>query len=68
MNQAGVDSNFSPARKAALLKEEATGAPAGALVLPAGRRLLDQRSDSNATWRAGTLEMPPNSGLLLLLG
>ena len=40
----------------------------GALVLPAGRRLLDQRSDSNATWRAGTLEMPPNSGLLLLLG
>ena len=40
----------------------------GALVLPAGQRLLDQRSDSNATWRAGTLEMPPNSGLLLLLG
>ena len=40
----------------------------GALELPAGRPLLDQRSDSGATWRAGTLEMPPNSGLLLLLG
>ena len=27
MNQVGVDANFSPARKAALLKEEATGHP-----------------------------------------
>ena len=34
MNQVGVDTNFSPARSAALLKAEATGAPAGAMVLP----------------------------------
>lgn len=40
----------------------------GALELPAGRPLLDQRSDSGAKWHDGTLEMPPNSGLLLLLG
>ena len=37
MNQVGVDTNFSPARSAALLKAEATGAPAGAMVLPDGR-------------------------------
>lgn len=36
MNQAGVNSNLSPARSAALLKEEATGGPAGAIVLPDG--------------------------------
>ena len=36
MNQVGVDTNFSPARSAALLKAEATGAPAGAMVLPDG--------------------------------
>lgn len=36
MNQAGVTSSFSPARTAALLKEETTGAPAGAIVLPNG--------------------------------
>ncbi|HIS39723.1 MAG TPA: DUF1846 domain-containing protein [Candidatus Aphodovivens avistercoris] len=36
MNQAGVDANYSPARSAALLKEETTGGPAGAMVLPDG--------------------------------
>ncbi len=36
MTQAGVDANFSPARGAALAKEEITGAPAGAMVLPDG--------------------------------
>ena len=45
MNQAGVDSNFSPARKAALLKEEATGAPAGAMVLPDGRVVTGKTSN-----------------------
>ncbi len=37
MNQAGITANLSPARSAALLKEETTGAPAGAMVLPDGR-------------------------------
>ena len=37
MNRAGVTTNLSPARSAALLKEETTGAPAGAMVLPDGR-------------------------------
>ena len=36
MNQVGVNSNLSPARSAALLKEESTGGPAGAMVLPDG--------------------------------
>lgn len=36
MNRAGVSANHSPARSAALLKEEMTGAPAGAMVLPNG--------------------------------
>ncbi len=36
MNRAGVTTNLSPARSAALLKEETTGAPAGAMVLPDG--------------------------------
>ncbi len=36
MSQAGVTPNYSPARSAALLKEEMTGAPAGAMVLPDG--------------------------------
>lgn len=36
MNQAGVTPSLSPARSAALLKEETTGAPAGAMVLPNG--------------------------------
>ncbi|MBT1161304.1 DUF1846 domain-containing protein [Bifidobacterium sp. SO1] len=37
MQRAGVDENLSPARAAALRKEELTGAPAGAMVLPDGR-------------------------------
>ena len=45
MNQVGVDPNFSPARKAALLKEEATGAPAGAMVLPDGRVVTGKTSN-----------------------
>lgn len=45
MNQVGVDANFSPARKAALLKEEATGAPAGAMVLPDGRVVTGKTSN-----------------------
>ncbi|WP_165050551.1 MULTISPECIES: DUF1846 domain-containing protein [unclassified Adlercreutzia] len=36
MNQAGINANLSPARSAALLKEETTGGPAGAMVLPDG--------------------------------
>ncbi len=36
MNRAGITANLSPARSAALLKEEMTGAPAGAMVLPDG--------------------------------
>ncbi|MBO4365119.1 MAG: DUF1846 family protein, partial [Eggerthellaceae bacterium] len=36
MKQAGVTSNLSPARSAALLKEEATGGPVGAMVMPDG--------------------------------
>ena len=45
MNQAGVTPNFSPARSAALLKEETTGAPAGAMVLPDGRVITGKTSD-----------------------
>jgi len=37
MNKAAITPNLSPARSAALLKEETTGAPAGAMVLPDGR-------------------------------
>lgn len=37
MKRAGVDENRSPAHQAALDKETATGAPAGAMVLPDGR-------------------------------
>ncbi|HIR90213.1 MAG TPA: DUF1846 domain-containing protein [Candidatus Limicola stercorigallinarum] len=36
MKKAGVTKDFSPARSAALLKEETTGAPVGAMVLPDG--------------------------------
>ncbi|OUP08637.1 DUF1846 domain-containing protein [Collinsella sp. An2] len=36
MKKAGVSKDFSPARSAALLKEETTGAPVGAMVLPDG--------------------------------
>ena len=45
MNQAGVDINYSPARNAALRKEETTGSPAGALVLPDGNVVTGKTSD-----------------------
>ena len=45
MNQAGVDINYSPARTAALLKEETTGAPAGAMVLPDGTVVTGKTSN-----------------------
>lgn len=45
MNQAGVNANLSPARSVALLKEETTGAPAGAMVLPDGRIVTGKTSD-----------------------
>ncbi|MBQ3106612.1 MAG: DUF1846 family protein, partial [Eggerthellaceae bacterium] len=45
MNQAGVSVNHSPARTAALLKEETTGAPAGAMVLPDGRVVTGKTSN-----------------------
>ena len=45
MSKAGVTSNFSPARSAALLKEETTGAPAGAMVLPDGRVVTGKTSN-----------------------
>ncbi|MEG0376670.1 MAG: DUF1846 domain-containing protein, partial [Raoultibacter sp.] len=44
MNQAGVNASFSPARSAALLKEEMTGAPAGAMVLPDGTVITGKTS------------------------
>ena len=44
MNQAGIDSSFSPARSAALLKEETTGGPAGAMVLADGRVVTGKTS------------------------
>ncbi len=36
MKKAGVDKNFSPARSAALTREQVTGSPAGAMVLADG--------------------------------
>ena len=36
MKKAGVDKNYSPARSAALTREQVTGSPAGAMVLPDG--------------------------------
>lgn len=45
MSKAGVTSNYSPARSAALLKEETTGAPAGAMVLPDGRVVTGKTSN-----------------------
>ena len=44
MNQAGIDKNYSPARRAALLKEEMTGAPAAAMVLPDGKIVTGKTS------------------------
>ena len=45
MKKAGVDKDLSPARSAALLKEETTGAPAGAMVLPDGRVITGKTGD-----------------------
>lgn len=45
MNAAGVTPGFSPARSAALLKEETTGAPAGAMVLPDGTVVTGKTSN-----------------------
>ncbi|KAA8818224.1 DUF1846 domain-containing protein [Bifidobacterium vespertilionis] len=45
MQKAGVDENLSPARAAALRKEEATGGPAGAMVLPDGRVVTGKTGD-----------------------
>lgn len=45
MQQAGVTADYSPARQAALAKEQATGAPAGAMVLPDGSVVTGRTSD-----------------------
>ena len=45
MNEAGIDKDFSPARAAALLRAEVTGAPAGAMVLPDGSVVTGKTSD-----------------------
>ena len=46
MNQAGVTPEICPAVSAALLKAEATGAPAGAMVLPDGRVVTGKTSET----------------------
>lgn len=45
MNTAGVTVDFSPARKVALDKEETTGGPAGAMVLPNGMVVTGKTSN-----------------------
>ncbi|OXN01714.1 DUF1846 domain-containing protein [Bifidobacterium vansinderenii] len=45
MKKAGVDENLSPARRAALTREQETGAPAGAMVLPDGRVVTGRTGD-----------------------
>jgi uncharacterized protein (UPF0371 family) len=45
MKQVGVGPDFSPAHRAALAKEEATGAPAGAMVLPDGTLVTGRTSE-----------------------
>ncbi len=45
MKKAGVSKDFSPARSAALLKEETTGAPVGAMVLPDGQVVTGKTSE-----------------------
>ncbi len=45
MKKASVDKDLSPARSAALLKEQTTGAPAGAIVLPGGRVVTGKTSE-----------------------
>ncbi len=44
MSQADVNQSYSPARSAALLKEETTGMPAGAMVLPDGTVITGKTS------------------------
>ena len=46
MKQAGVTPDALPAVSAALLKEETTGAPAGAMVLPDGKVITGKTSDN----------------------
>ena len=46
MNQAGIDTDYCPAVSAALKKEEATGAPAGAIVLPTGEVITGKTSST----------------------
>ena len=45
MKKADVDENLSPARSAALKREQETGAPAGAMVLPDGRVVTGRTGD-----------------------
>ena len=45
MKEVGVDENLSPAHAAALLQEEVTGKPAGAMVLPDGSLVTGSTSD-----------------------
>lgn len=45
MNRAGVTPDLSPARAVALEKEAATGAPAGAMVLPDGHVVTGKTGD-----------------------
>ena len=44
MNQAGVNASYSPARSAALLREDTTGNPAGAMILPDGSVITGKTS------------------------
>ncbi|MBQ9620638.1 MAG: DUF1846 domain-containing protein [Atopobiaceae bacterium] len=45
LNEAGIDTDYSPARAAALLRAEVTGAPAGAMVLPDGSVVTGKTSE-----------------------
>ena len=44
MKKAGVDKNFSPARSAALTREQVTGTPVGAMVMPDGSVITGKTS------------------------
>ena len=45
MTKAGVDCDYSPARAAACAREQETGAPAGAMVMPDGSVVTGKTSD-----------------------
>ena len=45
MNEVGIDKDFNPAHAAAMLKEEVTGKPAGAMVLPDGSVVTGKTSE-----------------------